>query len=692
MKKCTIVIPHHNRHDHLYNLLNILDNEIFDIVVVSGGSFAENCNKGAKTATTECVIFLNDDTLPKNSDLIRIYEALDKYDIVSSTQITKEKAKYYGIGLEMVSNFITHRIQLRAGNSILPSAFCLGIKKKTWDILCGFNEEYITGNEDVDFGLRAIGKNLKMTILDLEIKHLESQSDGRFFLQKKNNDTFEKMYSQQYLKPIYKNPIDINEFNIKKLKIAITCSTMAVLSGSPIYNYTLAKELAIQGHDVDVYSGWGKYYKDLDKYGVRRLDTINARGDYDLLLISQKQSFALAKKISSKKIINIVHSEYDCETPVIDNKIDQYIAIRPSIKEHLIKHYGISDKNITVVYNGVDLAKFSKNKRKKHKEKYTKVVLPCTFDQLRLPFIEHYTKQASKDFRVLLIGQSFNNKFYKNEYVTIHKEVEDIENYITDADYIAGILLGRVNLEAMAMGIPSYIHNPANPEEFSLFDLSSKEFKKRHNIVNVAKDIIDVAYSTPIFDKIYEQNYWHDKDSKSGTGSNLLQTGTLREELPVLFDKYKIKSILDIPCGDFYWFKHVDLKGVDYIGADIVVDLINNLKEEYAPLKFVKLDICSSPLPKTDLILVRDCFVHLPYSHIKRAINNIKKSGAKYLLTTSFPNHRNKNIKLGKWRPINLIDAPFSFPKPIYTINENCTENNGNYNDKSMILFNINEL
>jgi hypothetical protein len=53
------------------------------------------------------------------------------------------------------------------------------------------------------------------------------------------------------------------------------------------------------------------------------------------------------------------------------------------------------------------------------------------------------------------------------------------------------------------------------------------------------------------FKKIFANNEWGGSESRSGTGSSLDITKRLRMELPFLFLKYDIKSILDIPCGDF---------------------------------------------------------------------------------------------------------------------------------------------
>jgi len=141
------------------------------------------------------------------------------------------------------------------------------------------------------------------------------------------------------------------------------------------------------------------------------------------------------------------------------------------------------------------------------------------------------------------------------------------------------------------------------------------------------------------FNKIIRTNHWAGMQSISGTGSDLTQTETLRQALPILFQDYNIKSILDIPCGDFYWMKEVDLSGISYNGADIVQDIIDmNTKYSKENIKFEKLDLTKDLLPTSDLIICRDCFVHLSFGDIYRTMKNIILSGSEYLFTTTFTN------------------------------------------------------
>jgi hypothetical protein len=196
------------------------------------------------------------------------------------------------------------------------------------------------------------------------------------------------------------------------------------------------------------------------------------------------------------------------------------------------------------------------------------------------------------------------------------------------------------------------------------------------------------------FTDIYKFKKWGNKDTVSGSGSRLEQTKKCIEELPKLFKEYKIKTFLDAPCGDLFWMQQVKLGQIKYIGADIVPDIIENNKQyENKNKSFRQLDITKDDLPEVDLMLVRDCLVHLPHEDIIKFIDNISGSGIKYLLTTTFTDRdHNPKISAGNWRPINLQIPPFSFPEPIKIINEGCTESGGIYTDKSLGLWRIEDI
>lgn len=176
-----------------------------------------------------------------------------------------------------------------------------------------------------------------------------------------------------------------------------------------------------------------------------------------------------------------------------------------------------------------------------------------------------------------------------------------------------------------------------------------------------------------VFRHIYRSNNWHNAESRSGHGSTLDATEHLREEIPNIIRDLGISSILDIPCGDFHWMSQVNL-GVRYIGADIVPDLIDANRRNYADTgerSFVVLDLVRDTLPLVDLVICRDVFIHLSNSEIAAALANVRRSGAKYILASTYPTlATNKEGQTGHWRWVNLQAAPFCLPEPQRLIRE----------------------
>lgn len=198
-----------------------------------------------------------------------------------------------------------------------------------------------------------------------------------------------------------------------------------------------------------------------------------------------------------------------------------------------------------------------------------------------------------------------------------------------------------------------------------------------------------------IFTDIFAGNKWGGKDSVSGLGSDLDQTRVVIGELPVVCGDFGIQTILDIPCGDFYWMKNVNFSHIDYVGADIVSDLIQKNIHAYEKenVHFRKLDLMKDKLPKVDLIFCRDCLVHFSNKDIFLALRNICESESTYLLTTTFASrHKNSDIATGQWRALNLEIAPIMLPPPLRTINEQCTEGSGAYKDKSLGLWRVTDI
>jgi hypothetical protein len=185
-------------------------------------------------------------------------------------------------------------------------------------------------------------------------------------------------------------------------------------------------------------------------------------------------------------------------------------------------------------------------------------------------------------------------------------------------------------------------------------------------IRGVKRAVLNRRSATAVFRGIYVDNEWDGAESVSGPGSSLAATANIRAALPGLIRDLGVKTLLDVPCGDAYWISTCLPPGVSYIGGDIVPELIErNTKDHGAFGTFRTIDIIKDPLPAADLILLRDCFIHLSNAMVVEALANIRRASITYLLTTTYTGiAANIDIELGGFRPVDLTLAPMRLPAP----------------------------
>jgi hypothetical protein len=195
------------------------------------------------------------------------------------------------------------------------------------------------------------------------------------------------------------------------------------------------------------------------------------------------------------------------------------------------------------------------------------------------------------------------------------------------------------------------------------------------------------------FHQIHRENTWNNPETVSGSGSTAQQTERIRAELPAILAAFQITSILDAPCGDYNWMRLTDLGDRTYVGVDIIPDIIDEATRIHgtAQRQFLCLDLSRAPLPAADLILSRDCLVHFSYADVFATLENFRRTGARFLLTTTYPAHTfNVDCPTGHWRPLNLELPPFNFPPPLRVLTEECGEG-PSFADKSLGLWSMDD-
>lgn len=195
------------------------------------------------------------------------------------------------------------------------------------------------------------------------------------------------------------------------------------------------------------------------------------------------------------------------------------------------------------------------------------------------------------------------------------------------------------------------------------------------------------------FRRAWSSNLWGGTESGSGPGSSLDQTARLREAVPALLERHGVRTLLDLPCGDGHWMSATQLPDIRYVGADLLPEVVARAAARSPEREFLVLDLTVGELPAADLLLCRDCLVHLAFADIARAFATIRRSGIAWLLTTTFIDEAaNRDVVTGDWRPLNLELPPFGLPRPVELMVEGCTEQDGLFADKSLGLWRVADL
>lgn len=174
---------------------------------------------------------------------------------------------------------------------------------------------------------------------------------------------------------------------------------------------------------------------------------------------------------------------------------------------------------------------------------------------------------------------------------------------------------------------------------------------------------------------IYTRNLWGSPLTRSGPTSTQERTMELCHTLPELFQSLGIESILDVGCGDFSWMKTVNLEGVEYLGVDIVTDLVENLQKTYttSTIKFQKMNVLQEPPESVDVWFCRDFLNLLDLQQTGQFFSKFLESKSLYLALTTVEFNDADNLGspqnsldgyTGIQRMVDIFQPPFRLGDP----------------------------
>jgi hypothetical protein len=189
-----------------------------------------------------------------------------------------------------------------------------------------------------------------------------------------------------------------------------------------------------------------------------------------------------------------IHSEViELEDPIKHESIKKYIAIRPEIKDYIIRKFEIPEEDIEIIYNPVDNEKFKPVKS----EVKDAVLFVGTIDYLRREAIMDlidYTKDNNKE--LWLMGedkQNYLSTVLTQPHVKYFESGWNVEKLINQCTETAGIQLGRTTIESWLCGKPSWI--------YKVNSLGSVESKEK---TEVPSDL-EKYYTTNVVNQIKEE-------------------------------------------------------------------------------------------------------------------------------------------------------------------------------------------
>jgi hypothetical protein len=117
-------------------------------------------------------------------------------------------------------------------------------------------------------------------------------------------------------------------------------------------------------------------------------------------------------------------------------------------------------------------------------------------------------------------------------------------------------------------------------------------------------------------------------ETPCGHGSTLNATKSQREWIPKIIRKHKIKTISDIGAGDLNWFRLMNIPNSISI---------NHYDVYPRHADVTKFDLLKEIPFESDMIMCLWVLNHFDFQSCKKAIDNIKSSGSKFLMMTDRP-------------------------------------------------------
>ncbi|MCL5435930.1 MAG: glycosyltransferase [Patescibacteria group bacterium] len=255
------------------------------------------------------------------------------------------------------------------------------------------------------------------------------------------------------------------------MKVIISLMAYRTLTGSELYTYELARALVKKGHEVMIVSNLSDVMTELHtrtkSAGIDLLDFKEYDGKFkpDILHLQHleptKEFVSVFPNIPA---VVTVHSELIFEQPFKAESIKKYVCVKKAAKEAIIQRDGIAEEMIEMIPIPVDFERFHPGITSKIRKPQGRklVISPMTVDWLRRQCIFDLIHRSFEEgFDLWIVGAKLDHylNFPLPAQVKWFDAVWDIERFLAVADETAGVKFGKMTIESLACGKPSWVYD-----------------------------------------------------------------------------------------------------------------------------------------------------------------------------------------------------------------------------------------
>ncbi len=331
------------------------------------------------------------------------------------------------------------------------------------------------------------------------------------------------------------------------MKIAIIRKKYVFHGGAEGFSQSLISQLANAGHEIHVYAiKWeGAPYENIHFHKVPAITFNSFLRDFTFALsthrILKHENFDIIqshdktlyqdiyragdgchiewlrqrwKRIGLQGKVSIILNPYHWLILVMErlifrgHRFKKVIAISELVKRNIIENYRVDERDIEVIYNGVDLERFNPENRKLYQEEMRKtfsierdefVVLfvGSGFERKGVEYLLRAVELIPEPITVVIVGKGSEKRmkrFIKKQRVIFCGPRKEIHKYYAASDIFVFPTMyepfGNVHLEALASGLPVITTRLSGASEIIKDGLQGFVIDKPEDIETIAEKIL----------------------------------------------------------------------------------------------------------------------------------------------------------------------------------------------------------